>query len=44
METAALIRRRLQMKITEISQGWKSFKEEVVLHGTIEIIIETGRC
>jgi len=44
METVALIRRRLQKKITEISQGWKSFNEEVVLQGMIEILTETGRC
>jgi hypothetical protein len=36
MEIVALLRRRLQKKITEISQGWKSFKEEVVLQSTIE--------
>jgi hypothetical protein len=44
MEIVALLRRRLQKKITEISQGWKSFKEEVVLQSTTEILIEIGKC
>ena len=44
MDIMTLLRKRLQKKITKISEGWKSFKDEVVLQSTTEILTEIGRC